>query len=284
MTPLRQHMIDAMQVRGFSPRTHQSYLYAVTALARYFRSSPEALSVEQIRDYFLYLVKERHLSDASCRLHLYGLRFLYLQVLEWTEFDVPIPYPKRSQRIPELLSRADVAGILNSVSQLKHRTMLMLCYGCGLQVSELVALQVRHIDGERCLLRVEQGKGAKDRLVPIAPALLTQLRHYWNRHRPRTSLFSNDTTGRGLGISCAQRIYRRAKQRSGVQKRGGIHALRHAYATHQLEAGLPVHLLQHYLGHRHIQTTLRYVHWAPGLQQGERRGADLLADLDLQDE
>jgi site-specific recombinase XerD len=274
-------MIDAMQVRGFSPRTHESYLWAVSALARYYRCSPADLSVDQIRAYFLYLVKERHLSDASCRLHLHGLRFLYLQVLEWPEFDVPIPHPKRSQRIPELLSRAEVARLLRTVSNLKHRTMLMICYGCGLRVSELMALQVRHIDGERRLLRVEQGKGAKDRLVPIATSLLVQLRDYWQRQRPQTDLFPNETRGRGLSISCAQRIYRRAKQCAGIQKQGGIHALRHAYATHQLEAGLPVHQLQHYLGHRHIQTTLRYVHWVPGLQQGDRRGTDLLADLDL---
>ena len=279
MTPLRQQMIDAMLVRGFSPRTHKSYLSAVAGLARYYHRSPDQISLAEIEAYFLYLVKERHLSDASCRLYLNGLRFLYLQVLDWQAFDVPIPHPKRVQRIPELLTREEVGRLIASCSNLKHQTLLMTGYGCGLRVSELVSLKVRHVDGERHLLRVEQGKGAKDRAVVMPDTLLRYLRAYWRRCRPPEWLFTSKLTGQALTVSCAQRVYRRAKQAAGIQKVGGIHGLRHAYATHQLEAGLPVHLLQHQLGHNNIQSTLRYVHWTPGYREGKADTTDLIARL-----
>lgn len=281
MTPLRQQMIDAMLVRGFSQRTHKSYLAAVAGLARYYHRSPDQLGLDQIRAYMLYLVKERHLADASCRLHLNALRFLYLQVLGWADFDVEIPHPKRTQRIPELLTRDEVSRLIASCLNLKYQTMMMTCYGCGLRVSELVALKVRHIDGERHLLRVEQGKGAKDRAVVLPDGLLRQLRDYWRRRRPPDWLFPSETTGRALSVSAIQRSYRCAKQAAGIRKVGGIHSLRHAYATHQLEAGLPVHLLQHQLGHNNIQSTLRYVHWVPSYRQGALSTTDLIAGLEV---
>ena len=178
MTPLRQQMIDAMTVRGFSPRTHQSYLIAVKEVSSYFRRSPDQITIEELRDWFLHLVKERHLSPASCRLHLNGLRFFYLQVLKRAAFDVEIPVPQRVQRIPELLTRTEVRAIIDACTQPKHRMMLMTCYGCGLRVGELVRLRLRDIDGERSVLRIEQGKGNKDRLVTIPTTLLERLRHY----------------------------------------------------------------------------------------------------------
>lgn len=282
MTPLRQQMIDAMQVRGFSPRTHESYLFAVSALANHYHRSPEHIGIDELKDYFVYLVKERDLSAASCRLSLHAIRFLYLQVLEWSTFDVPLPVPKRPQKIPELLTRAEVARILSAPDNLKHRTLLMTCYGCGLRVSELVAIQVGHIDGERRLLRIEQGKGAKDRYVVIADTLLTHLRQYWRQHRPSRWFFPGQQPDQPLTVTTPQKVFRAAKRRAGVHKNGGIHSLRHAYATHQLEAGLPVHQLQRLLGHRQIQATLRYVHWLPQ-QHGTQPHADLLANLEMLD-
>jgi site-specific recombinase XerD len=274
-------MIDAMLVRGFSPRTHKSYLAAVTDLARHYHRSPDQISLEEIQAYILYLVKERHLADASCRLYLNGLRFLYLQVLGRSDFDVPIPHPKRVHRIPELLTRREVARLIGCCTTLKHRTMLLTCYGCGLRVSELVHIKVRDLDGERRLLRVEQGKGAKDRKVIIAPTLLQRLRAYWRQRHPRSVwLFPNaNQPDRSLSITTAQKTYQAAKQAAGIEKVGGIHSLRHAYATHQLEAGLPVHLLQYQLGHSNIQSTLRYVHWAPNARQGKATVEDLVQGL-----
>ena len=279
MTPLRQKMIDAMQVRGFSPRTHESYLYVVNALAKYYGRSPTELNEEELKAFFLYLAKERGLSGASCRLHLNGIRFLYLHVLDWPEFMVSIPIPKMAQRIPELLTRIEVRRILCACTNDKHRMLLETCYGCGLRVSELMTLKVRDIDSERQLLRVAQGKGAKDRHVILPVTLLYRLREYWQRYRPSHWLFPCRTHSAPLCVTTAQKVFTTAKRHAEVLKIGGIHSLRHAYATHQLEAGLPIHQLQHLLGHNHIQSTLRYVHWVPKYNEGQGC-TDVLADLE----
>lgn len=285
MTPLRQQMIDAMRQRGFSIRTHKSYLYAVQDLARYFHQSPDRLQANQIQTYFNYLVQEKGLSNASCRLSLNALRFLYLQVLHWQQFDIPIQFPKRAQKIPELLTRAEIRQIIDACPNDKCRTMLLTCYGCGLRVSELVALKIHHIDSERQLLRIEQGKGAKDRLVVLPTMLLHQLRLYWRIYHPGPWLFPNSNTpSLHLSISTTQKRFRQAKHKTGIQKIGGIHGLRHAYATHQLEQGLPVHQLQHQLGHKQLQTTLRYVHWVSSYQQESGAFSDLVEQLGVRHE
>ena len=282
MTSLRQQMIDAIQQRGFSVRTHVTYLAAVRNLAKYYHTPPDEIQLEQIQEYFVYLVKERELSGASCRVYLHALRFLYLQVLKWDHFDVPIHYPKRAQRIPELLTRGEVRRILEACDNDKHRLMLKVCYGCGLRVSELVAIKVRHIDGERRLLRVEQGKGAKDRAVILSAALLYQLRDYWIWHRPVLWLFPNASRPtQHLTFATAQKAFNKAKNRTGIEKVGGIHSLRHAYATHQLENGLPVHKLQKQLGHQDLRSTMRYLHWVPDYQQGHTAFSDLIGRLEV---
>jgi site-specific recombinase XerD len=269
MTPLRAKMIKAMQVRGFSVRTHESYLLAVTDLARYVHRPPDKIGTEDIRSYFEYLATERALSGATCRLFLNGIRFLYREVLNWPGFDLDIPIPKKAQRIPELLTRTEVGQILNACNHPKHRMMLTLSYGCGLRLSELVSLRVGDIDSERQLLRIEQGKGAKDRLVPLSETLLAQLRAYWRLYRPTVWLFPGRSLTDMLSATSVQKAFTHAKARAGVKKIGGIHGLRHAYATHQLEAGLPVHRLQRLLGHQDIHSTLRYVHWVPDNREGQ---------------
>jgi integrase/recombinase XerD len=280
MTPLREAMIKAMRMRGFSARTHQSYLAAVTDLARHTKRPPDSLSTAQINRYFEYLVTERGLAPASCRLFFNGIRFLYVQVLDWPDTALSIALPKCPQRIPQLLTRAEVAGIFSACAQPKYRMMLTLCYGCGLRVSELLAVKVSHVDGERRLLRVEQGKGAKDRLVPVSATLLGQLRAYWRSFRPGDWLFPGQVPGQPLCATSVQKVYTRCKHKAGVNKIGGIHALRHAYATHSLEAGMPVHRLQRLMGHRNLQSTLRYVHWVPAYREGEG-DPDLVAKLEV---
>ena len=277
MTPLRQRMIEAMQMHGYSPRTHESYLLAVRGLAKYTRRSPDTLAPADLRGYFEYLVLKRQLAPASVRLAYHGIRFLYREVLAWPEVDLDVVLPKRPQRIPGLLTRAEVAAILAACADARYRAMLTVCYGCGLRLSEVLALRVKDIDSERRLVRIEQGKGAKDRLVPLSPTLLEQLRAYWRLYRPHDWLFA----GRGgvpLSATALQKAYTHAKRQAGVTKVGGIHALRHAYATHQLAAGLGVERLQRLMGHASIRTTLRYVHWLPSASEGE--GAlDLIANL-----
>jgi integrase len=271
-------MVEAMQVRGFSIRTHRSYLSAVGDLAKYYMRSPDQLTTDEIQRYFLYLIQDRHLAPASCRLSLNGIVFLYRAVLH-REFEAKIQIPKRPQRIPELLTRQEVAAILAVCVNRKHWMMLTVCYGCGLRVDELVHLKVRDIDGERRLLRIDQGKGAKDRLVEIAPTLLVQLRHYWQWLRPYLWLFPGAEPSRAIGVTSAQKCFTAAKRKVGVDKVGGIHSLRHAYATHQLAAGMPITKLQHQLGHKDIRTTMRYLHWIPNYQGGND-GTDLIADLE----
>ena len=284
MTPLRQKMINAMRQRGLSDRTHQAYLYAVRQLAKYFHRPPDELIPSDLETFFVYLVQDKGLSNSTCRLHLNAFRFLYLEVLKRPSFDVPVVLPKRAQKIPELLTRREVGALITACDNFKHRTMLLTCYGCGLRVSELVTLKVQHIDGERGLLRIEQGKGAKDRLVAMPAGLLQVLRDYWQRLHPGLWLFPNANQPRcHLGITSIQKAYRRAKQLAGIDKRGGIHALRHAYATHQLENGLAVHQLQHQLGHGHLTTTLRYVHWVACYKTEGSTFSDLIDDLGVRD-
>lgn len=277
MTELRQAMIDAMLLRGFAERTQQCYLRSVEGLARYYRRSPSQLSPEEIQRYFLYLVKERHLAPASVRLALNALVFLYRGVLH-QEVVRDIVIPKATQGKPELLTRAEVGSLLAACSNHKHQTLLMVCYGCGLRVSELMGLRVKDIDGQRQLLHIHGGKGGKDRLVECSPGLLSALRAYWLVFRPRDWLFPGRSPTQALGVDSARKSFHRAKQRAGITKAGGIHALRHAYATHQLAAGMALMKLQHQLGHRDVRTTMRYLHWVPRYQGGAS-AADLIADL-----
>jgi integrase/recombinase XerD len=208
------------------------------------------------------------------------VRFFYREVLEREDFDLSVPLPKRPQRIPELLTRSEVARILGACHNLKHRMLLATCYGCGLRVSELVGIRVhRDIDGKRQRLRVEQGKGCRDRLVPIGTRLLDELRAYWRRYRPPVWLFAqHHHREKALGVSTCQKVFERAKAQAGIEKVGGIHALRHAYATHSLEDGLPLQDLQHYLGHTRIRTTMGYLHWVPNYREGASQH-DLIAEL-----
>ena len=280
MSELRQRMIEAMRQRGFSVRTHQAYLAAITELSRYYRRSPARLSAEEVKAYLRHLAVDRELSASSCRQQLHAARFFYEQVLDRRDMDLKVALPKQRQRLPELLTRAEVSRLLATCTNPKHRTLLATCYGCGLRVSELVAIRVRQdIDGERGLLRVEQGKGGKDRLVPIGPQLLEELRIYWRHYRPPVWLFcANRSPDRPLSIATCQQVFQRVKGKAGIEKVGGIHSLRHAYATHQLQAGVSLQDLQHYLGHTSLRTTQGYLHWVPDYHEGHHRH-DLLAEL-----
>jgi len=280
MTPLRHKMIESMRRRGFSLRTQESYLRAVADLARYHGRSPDVLEPQEVDAWFRHLALERELAPASCRLYLNGVRYLYLKVLARERFDVEFVIPKRAQRIPELLTRAEVGRLLAACRAGKPRMVLTTIYGCGLRVSEAVALRVGDIDGERALVHVVQGKGARDRMVMLSPQLLALLRGYWRVHRPRHWLFPGRDPGRAVAVATVQKLYARAKARAGIEKVGGVHALRHAYATHQLEAGVPVHLLQRLLGHGSVHSTMRYVHWVPGYREGAARHCDLVAGVE----
>lgn len=280
MSPLRQKLLDATRQRGYTDKTFKSYATAVRQLQIYAQRSPDRIEFDELQPFFNHLVKDRALAPASCRLYWHGIRFFYVQVLGWSEFDVPMVVPKRPQRIPELLTRSEVRRLIAHCTNQKHQTLLQCCYGCGLRLNELISLKVRHIDSERHLLRIEQGKGSKDRAVILPDSLLRTLRDYWREYRPERWLFEGQDHARHLCEASAQRVYNKAKGQACIEKLGGIHALRHAYATHQLEAGMPVHQLQRLLGHRSIHSTLRYVHWVPDYREAKQAGIDLIAALE----
>jgi integrase/recombinase XerD len=227
MTERRQRLITAMQMHGFSPRTQESYIDAVRGLAKYTRRSLDTLTPADLTGYFEHLVIERHLAPASVRLMYNGIRFFYRAVLAWPTLDLEVKRPKRPQRIPERLTRAAVAAILAACPCARERTMLTVCYGCGLRLSEVLHLKVADIDSERKLLRIEQAKGAKDRLVPLSPTLLEELRAHWRCARPRDWLFIT-RHGQPLSATVLQKAYTQAKRLAGVTSDGGIHSLRHA--------------------------------------------------------
>jgi site-specific recombinase XerD len=259
MGELRERMQHDLVVRGMSPRTHEAYLAAVKGLAQHYRQRPDTLSVQQVEGYIRHLIEQRHLAPNSVRVAVFGLRFFYTVTLHRQPFTLPLP--KGVKKLPEVLSREEVARLLASTATIRERALLMATYGGGLRVSEVVHLRVSDIDAQRDMLRVEQGKGRKDRYTLLGPRLLTELRHYWQVYRPaRPWLFPQRGKAAPMDPTTAQKIYYGAKRRAGITKAGGIHALRHSFATHLLEAGTDLPTLQRLLGHDSITTTMRYVH------------------------
>ena len=209
--------------------SHHALTKATWTRSGTWRSSPAAPRTPSHADltrYFEHLVVQRSLAPASVRLMYNGIRFFYLKVLDWPTVDLEVTLPKRPQRIPELLTRGAVAAILAACDNARYRMMLTVCYGCGLRLSEVLALRVKDIDGERRLLRIEQAKGAKDRLVPLSPTLLEALRDYWRLYRPADWLFAG-SSGAPLAPTSLQKAFTDAKRRAGVTTVGGIHGLRH---------------------------------------------------------
>ena len=261
MGELRERMQHELVVRGMSPRTQQSYLAAVQGLTKYYHQRPDTISEEQVQAYVRHLIEQRHLAPSSVRVAVMGLRFFYTQTLQRPFSRLPLP--KRAKTLPAVLSREEVTRLLANTTTLRERALLMTTYGGGLRVSEVVRLRVTDIDAERGMLGVEQGKGRKDRYTLLGPRLLTELRHYWQVYRPAPPwVFPQRHKAVPMDASTAQRIYYAVKQRAGITKAGGIHALRHAFATHLLEAGTDLPTLQRLLGHESVTTTMHYVHVA----------------------
>ena len=275
MTPLRQRMLDAMVLRGMAVRTQEAYTEAIARLARHYRRSPDTLTAQEVQRYLLHQLQGKQLSRSSVNQYASACRFLYGSVLglDGKAFEVPLaPAP---QRLPEILSREELARLFAVARHQKSRTVLMLAYGSGLRLSELCHLRVADIDSapDRMCIRVEQGKGGKDRYVPLGPDVLELLRTWWRQGRPRQWVFVAQSNAlQPLQPESAQRWYRAACAHAGITKRGGIHTLRHCYATHLLEAGVDLHSLSQWLGHSQVSTTTRYLHLArPDVPDGARR-------------
>jgi len=263
MGTLRTRMDQGMVLRGMSVRTRESYLAAVAAMAKYYRRSPDQIGEEEVQRYLLYLIEERKLAWSSCNIAVNALKFCYHVTLKHPQAQFEIPRPRQPQKLPEILAREEVARLIELTPNPKHRAMLMTTYGAGLRVSELCHLKVSDIDSARMTIRVEQGKGAKDRYTLLSPRLLRELRRYWVGHRPKEWLFSaTREVDQPISTATAQKIFYAAKRRAGIGKDCGIHGLRHAFATHLLEAGVDIHTIQRLMGHGHIGSTLRYFHLA----------------------
>lgn len=268
MTPLRQRMVEDMQLRGLSRKTQDCYVRAVRQLAQHYGKSPDLLSEEELRQYFLYLRNDKHASSSAFTIALCGIKFFYQQTLtrKWTTLD--LVRPPREKKLPVVLSTDEVRRILGCLRRPRYRVCLTTIYCCGLRLQEGVHLQVRDIDGDRMVVHVRHGKGAKDRYVPLPQCSLKMLRQHWSRHRHPMWLFPARIRAaappsaaiRPMSVRGVQQAFRAAWQESGIQKPATVHTLRHSYATHLLEAGINLRLIQVYLGHSSPKTTAIYTH------------------------
>jgi len=260
MTKLREQMTNEMVLRGLAPNTQRTYLRAISQLAQYYGRSPDVLSKREVKAYLLYLHREAKRSTSTCNVASAAMRFLYHQTLGRSAAGFDIPFARKSKKLPQVLSREEVLRLLSSTRFLKHRVLFGVAYSAGLRVSEIVKLRPGDIDADRMVIRVEQGKGSKDRFAALSPGLLEELRAYWRCEHPGEFLFPSPTRPGPLCANALKHAFKNAKQRAKIDKPGGMHLLRHAFATHMLEAGMDLHTLQRLLGHRSIRTTTRYIH------------------------
>lgn len=235
MTELRRKMLEELQLRNYSPNTQRTYIRCVANFAKHFKAPPDRLGPEHIREYQLLLVQRKKLSWALFNQTVCALRFFYHDVLHRTWMIEHIPYPRHEQKLPQVLSAAEVAALLQGTRNLKHRAILMTIYGAGLRVSELINLRVADIDSQREVICVRQAKGHKDRQVMLSPKLLDVLRAYWQSYRPRTWLFPGERPERPISQATVWRICQQARAAAHLTKHVSPHTLRHCFATHLLE-------------------------------------------------
>ena len=276
MTPLRQKMTEVLELRGVSPKTLRLYIDCVARFARHFGKSPEKLGREEVRRYLLYLISERKVAGGTYTQALAALRFLYRWVLEQGDVVEDIRAPRPERRLPVVLSFEEVHRFFAAIPSFKHRTLLMLAYAAGLRVSEAAQLRVADIDSQRMVIRVVQGKRKKDRYTILSPLLLEMLRHYWWAARPKNYLFPGRGQSGVVRASTIQRACIEARHLAGLSKDVTPHTLRHSFATHLLEAGTDLRVIQELLGHASPRTTARYTHVSTQLISQTKSPLDLL--------
>jgi integrase/recombinase XerD len=258
MTPLRLRMIEDMRVRNLAPNTQRIYVDRVAKFARYFGKPPELLGPEEIRTYQVYLTTQKNASPSALNQAVCALRFLYRITLAKTWLIQYIPYAKKPRTLPVVLSQDEVSRFFESISNIKHRAIVITAYATGLRVSEVLSLRVSDIDSQRMMIRVQQGKGRKDRYVMLSPHLLELLRTYWKMARPQGWLFPGRPPSRPITREMIYQVCMKASVAAGLTKRAHVRALRHSFATHLLEAGTNIRVIQMLLGHRSLRTTAIY--------------------------
>jgi len=260
MSELSDKMNDDMLLCGFSDRTREVYINCVRRMAKYYRRSPDKISDAEVQEYILYLIKFKKLSYSTCNCMVSALKFFYSKTLGYSDTSFFIPVAKKPQKLPEVPSRQEIKQLFAIAHNAKERVILMLAYGAGLRISEITKLKIRNIDSEQMCIKIEQGKGGKDRYAILSPCLLKELRQYWKIYRPKKWLFPlEDGTGPVNNYVIAY-IWNQLKEKSGLTKHCGIHGLRHAFATHMLEKGVDLYTIKQLLGHASIHTTARYLH------------------------
>lgn len=260
MTPLRQRMIEEMRRRNFAEKSIRGYVAAVAQLAKHFERSPDTLSLDDIRAFQLHLRDERKLAWATYNIYTCAIRFLFGVVLRRSDFVEHIPYGRKPKKLPTILAQDEVIQILNAVEHARDRMLITTAYACGLRISEVARLRVEDVDSARMLIHVRQGKGNKDRLVPLAGALLELLRAWWRVFRPTTWLFPGEDRTRPVTPRTVERAVARGVKAAGIKKHVTAHTLRHSFATHLLEAGTDIRTVQALLGHVRLSTTQVYNH------------------------
>ena len=274
-TPLRQKMINDMKLRRFSKKTQYAYISAVAGLAKFYNLSPDRIDKHRVQAYLLHLMDAEKKSWNTCNIVVSGLRFFYTETLGRDSMYLEIPPRKKNNQLPEILSSREIESLFASTDNPKNKTLLMTTYAAGLRVSEVVKLKITDIDSKRMMIRIEQGKGRKDRYTILSPRLLTELRHYYRKYLPELWLFQGRIPEHYLSVGTAQRIYYRAKEKAGIKKGKGIHILRHCFATHLLEAGVDLRTIQALMGHNSIMTTMVY------LQVSRKKLSSTQSPLDL---
>jgi site-specific recombinase XerD len=259
MTPLRQRYIDDLRLKNFSPGTIKVYVLAVAKFARHFGCSPDTLTAEDVRAYFVQLL-DRGVTRSSCVVIRSALRHLYTDTLGRPDCLAMVPRPKHERRLPVVLSREEVQRLFAAVTKLKQKALFMTAYDAGLRLSELLNLRIDDIDGQRMVIRVRQGKGKKDRYARLTPGLLQLLRQYWREYQPQSWLFPGASMDKRYDLATPGHLLKKACRRAGISKRVSMHTLRHSFATHLLEAGTNLRVIQQMLGHEKIQTTCLYTH------------------------
>jgi len=260
MSTLKEQMLAELQLRGLTPKTQKIYLREVSNYAKYFGKSPEELGEKDLREYLLYLLNERKLAKGTYRFYYQGLKFLYKHTLKREEVVEKIRCPRGKKKLPVVLDLAEVKMLLSVMENIKHRAILTITYSAGLRISETAHLKVSDIDSKRMMVRVQQGKGGKDRYTILSQTALECLRQYWRAYRPKDWLFEGQKEGTHICLSSIRQIFVEAKERAGITKPVSPHSLRHAFATHLIEAGTSLHHVQLLLGHRSPKTTTVYLH------------------------
>jgi len=260
MTPLRQQLIADLQLRGLAPNTIKNYVSVIAKYARHFRRSPDKLGRTELRQYLLYLVNEKQVAQGTYNQAMAALRFFYRETLGQPDVVEGLCFSRKERKLPEVLSHAEVERFFAALVSLKHRAILMTAYGSGLRVSEAIALRITNIDSDRMLLRVQQGKGRKDRYVMLPERLLTVLREYWQAARPTDYLFPGRGQREHISRIAVYNACRRAAKEAGITKRVSPHTFRHSFATHLLENGTDLRTIQLLMGHRNVATTALYTH------------------------